>query len=438
MVLKSVTLRFYQNPLAQTSWVLLLVGTAALAVLASRLPDFHEEQMREYALEIAEAVLEGASTHAQPYFNLGRLQSRLGRFTESEDSIKQGLRIEPNRPDMYQVLGEIRIRQNKFDEAIAFFRKALDLDPNAANVHRRIGMALAHDGDDQGARKEYEQELKRNPNDGLCRFLLGQVLLQGKEYEEAERHLKEACRLDPTSVNAFYTLAQTQTRLGQRKEAAETLKTFRKLKKNDMAAMDREAAEEDDEKTLRELARSVHMDAVSFYLSCKRWPQAETHLRRATEIDPQDVDSREVLASFLHQAGRLRETISIYHEVVRINPRDAGTLADLGTMYAVLKEYEPAVANLKKAIELDPNMPEALNNLTRIYLGAQRELPEALEMAERLASQHPSAVNFDLLAWAYFVNGGLKEALEASATSIELDPTNQRYRRRYTKLRRLQ
>jgi len=180
------------------------------------------------------------------------------------------------------------------------------------------------------------------------------------------------------------------------------------------------------------------VDAAAFYLSCKRWPDAELHLRRAMEINPQDVYSREVLTTLLHQAGRLQEAIAIYQEVVQLKPYDAGAFADLGTLYAELRQYEPAVANLEKALQLDPAMPEALNNLTRLYLGAERELPRALEMAERLAGQQPSAVNFDLLAWAYFANGRLGEALKASATSVELDPTNPRYQKRYARLRGLQ
>jgi tetratricopeptide (TPR) repeat protein len=239
-------------------------------------------------------------------------------------------------------------------------------------------------------------------------------------------------------VNAFYALAQAQTRLGRRDEAAETLKTFQELKKNDMAAMDRDVLEKDDQKTTRDLACSVHMDAAAFYLSRKRWSQAEVHLRRATEINPQDIQSREALASLLHQAGRVQEAVDVYHEVVQLNPRDVDALADLGTMYAVLKQYEPAVANLEKALELKPDMPEALNNLTRLYLSSQKKLPRALEMAERLAAQYPSATNFDLLAWAYFANGRLEEALEACAASIRLDPTNPRYQSRYAKLRSFQ
>ncbi|RKX25876.1 MAG: hypothetical protein DRP46_11480 [Candidatus Zixiibacteriota bacterium] len=434
------------NPQGRAAWpaggrTVLFIGVflvslsgAAIGDERDDLPEFTLETARDYALKAARSVLEDASNEAQPHFNLAMALAQLGRYEEAENEIRAGLKLNPERDDMYKALGEIRIRQSRFEEAAELLRKALDSDPDAEGVHRRIGMALAHSGDHEGAQKEYELELERRPNDALCQFLLGQTLLQLKEYEAAEKHLLEACRLDPQSVNAFYALTQVQTRLGKREEAKETLNKFRELKKLDKAQMAREILSRDDERALRELCRSIHHDAAVFYASEQRWQLAEKHLRQAIRIDPKAIQSRENLASFLFGSGRLREAAEIYEELAELKPDDADILLDLGTMYAQLGDLESAEVRMERALELDPDMPEAMNNLARMYLANGRRVERALELAQRLATDHPTAMNYDLLAWAYYANGRMEMALEASASALELEPDNPRFLNRYKKL----
>ncbi len=431
---RDVTVRRLLGRLLAGALVLVSVGPA-LGDELDDLPEFKLENAREYALEAAQAVLKSASGEAQPHFNLGMALSQLGRYEEAEKHLRLGLQIEPNRADMYRALGEIRIRQSRFEDAIEFFRKALEIEPHSEGVHRRIGMALAHSGDHDNAQKEYELELEHYPNDSLCRFLLGQTLLQKKEFEAAEKHLLEACRLDPQSVNAFYALTQVQTRLGKRDEAKKTLTKFRELKKDDKAEMAREILTRDDEQKLRRLCSSIHHDAAIFYASEEQWPLAEKHLRKAIRIDPKAVKSRENLASFLFGAGRLQEAAEIYEELAKLKPKNADILLDLGTMYAQIGDFKLASARMEKAMELNPHMPEAMNNLARMHLANGHDRKRALELAQRLATHYPSPRNYDLLAWAYYANGRVDMALEACASAIELDPDNPRLRERYNKLR---
>jgi Flp pilus assembly protein TadD len=89
---------------------------------------------------------------------------------------------------------------------------------------------------------------------------------------------------------------------------------------------------------------------------------------------------------------------------------------------------------LRRALELDPAQPAALNNLARHYLGARREPAEALDLAQRLADVQPTAASYDLLGWALYVNGRTNEARTAAARAVELDPANRVYRERLERL----
>ena len=92
---------------------------------------------------------------------------------------------------------------------------------------------------------------------------------------------------------------------------------------------------------------------------------------------------------------------------------------------------------LERCLAVEPEHTAALNNLIRIDLSGGLDLPRALELSRRLVELQPTALNYDLLAWAYYVNGQTKRAREASARSVELDPENPTFKARYGRLKDL-
>jgi tetratricopeptide (TPR) repeat protein len=100
-----------------------------------------------------------------------------------------------------------------------------------------------------------------------------------------------------------------------------------------------------------------------------------------------------------------------------------------------LKDLPAAVKEFKRVLEINPKEPAALNNLARVYLGARRELPEALAMCQKLVASDPKSANYDLLGWALYVNGRTNEAIQAVATAVAQEPANARYQERYRRLR---
>jgi tetratricopeptide (TPR) repeat protein len=92
-----------------------------------------------------------------------------------------------------------------------------------------------------------------------------------------------------------------------------------------------------------------------------------------------------------------------------------------------LKDYASAVNDFKRALELDPNQFDALNDLARVYLGTRRELPEALALSRRCVTLQPTAANYELLAETSYLNGQVNEARAASTQAVRMDPTNAVY-----------
>jgi tetratricopeptide (TPR) repeat protein len=78
----------------------------------------------------------------------------------------------------------------------------------------------------------------------------------------------------------------------------------------------------------------------------------------------------------------------------------------------------------EKSIGLDPNNPEALNNLAWLYVTCPNEDVcnpfRGLQLAEKAVQLSETAHIFDTLAESYFVNSMYQKAIVAGTRALEL------------------
>jgi Flp pilus assembly protein TadD len=164
---------------------------------------------------------------------------------------------------------------------------------------------------------------------------------------------------------------------------------------------------------------------------------AESHLLQATRVGPREARAYELLSTYYISRNRLPEAKVMLEGLLTLKTNQSLPHVNLGTVLLQLKEYSAAVAQLKRALELDPKQPEALHNLARHYLATRQELPAALDLCQRLVVAAPTAPSFDLLGWACYANGRTNDAFKAASKAVELDPTNAVYLERKKRVERL-
>lgn len=106
-----------------------------------------------------------------------------------------------------------------------------------------------------------------------------------------------------------------------------------------------------------------------------------------------------------------------------------------GLCHEKRKEYEKALSDYKRALSLKNDDATIHNNLGWLYATANDEAfqdkAKALEHAMRAAelSKGRNAQILDTLAKAYFINGKVKEAIDAEKQALKWEPTNQEFKR---------
>jgi tetratricopeptide (TPR) repeat protein len=91
----------------------------------------------------------------------------------------------------------------------------------------------------------------------------------------------------------------------------------------------------------------------------KNDPKTIEALRKAAELDPNDTDSRLLLATLLIEQGQHEEGKTLLDALPPGSVKDPAVYVNLGIVFMNKKKPEDASAYLTKAIELDPAQPES-------------------------------------------------------------------------------
>jgi Flp pilus assembly protein TadD len=402
-------------------------------------PKFQPKTARDYFKSVLQhvhdqLVVSNGIMTAEACLMQARVWSQLGGKEEAEHWARRALEQDATRSDIQLFLADLLVRQDRMEEAAESLRQALRLKPDLPGAQRQLGAVLDRLGNREGARKAFESAIQLAPRDATARFLLGRLQLDQGQAREAAANLQAACQIDPALSGVFYALSEAQDQLGESAAAADSLKTFQRLKQEEKEKLDAQNVAYNDEKYMRALAAGFHLEAAGLLIAQKQPALAEAHLRQALQISPDEPRGYEILATVLRQTGRLAEARTCYETLVRLKPGQAACHLNLGTLLLELKDYPAAVLALKAALEIDPRQPQALANLSRFYLSARQEAPEALALSRRLVEVRPAAASYDLLGWACYVNGLTNEAREAARQAVEREPANPAYRTRYQKL----
>lgn len=123
-------------------------------------------------------------------------------------------------------------------------------------------------------------------------------------------------------------------------------------------------------------------EAGNRYFEDGAYQQALEHYQAALQEDPQLLPAMRGQARSLMQMGKNHEALAVFNEVIYRQPDFAPSYANRGILHDRMGHYHEAIADYEKSIELDAEVVEGPNWLTR-FLRLQPEKPPTV--ADRAA-----------------------------------------------------
>jgi tetratricopeptide (TPR) repeat protein len=137
------------------------------------------------------------------------------------------------------------------------------------------------------------------------------------------------------------------------------------------------------------------------------------------------MQARMVLGYIYSVTGRFRLAEFEFSKVNEMGLQSSQALAALGYVLYAQKKVPEAVDTLKKALDLEPKNPNALNSLGYIYAEEKMDPARAVSLCRQAVDLAPrNAAYLDSLGWAYFRQGNLLEARANFRRALDLAPGN--------------
>ena len=193
-------------------------------------------------------------------------------------------------------------------------------------------------------------------------------------------YFQQAIHTDPAYAPAYAGLADCYDLLGTYR----VLPPKEALQKAKTAAI--RALELDDK------LAEAHASLAAIKFLYLEWDGVEKEFQRAIEVDPGYATAHHWYALFLAATARNQEALAEIKLAQRLDPLSLIINANVGWCLYLGRDYDQAIEQLQKALELDPNFPAAYEYLGQAYLekGMYEEAIATLRKAMSLSRNEAS------------------------------------------------
>lgn len=145
------------------------------------------------------------------------------RFDDALDVYEQILKQNPEAAAAYMGMGNVHLRRGRLDEAENYFKGALHVSKKMAPPLTLLATVAQKQGDTDKALTLFQEALTDDSKFLKAALGMGKLLFQAGRYEEAKQAVGSALKYNPDAGEAGVLMSRILQKLGQTKQAIETL-----------------------------------------------------------------------------------------------------------------------------------------------------------------------------------------------------------------------
>lgn len=320
-------------------------------------------------------------------------------------------RLAPNDPEIWQHLGNLYLVKQQTAEALECFKQATRLAPQDPLFLANLAYAYGLRNEISAANDEFAKALQLNksasvPNP-LVLLLYAKFLAEQNHWAEAIPAYSEMLQQDAHSSEAYYGRAIAYEKMryyvhaeadalssleerGNRKDAYQLLlrvaraqKDQKKLEKYAAMILQLSSEEEKQQEDGRHL--QVNLNKAEPLFNQGMFSEAAVYYEELLSRHPKFYEAYFALGICYSHMAQPGKAENAFRKYLLLQPLSADGHAALGILLSGRKSNEEALAELKRAIELDPNSLEARKTLARLYAAGEKT-----ELALSILQQTPN------------------------------------------------
>jgi len=253
--------------------------------------------------------------------------------------------------------------QNDLGVATAKYESLLRIAPLLAPAYNNLGALYLRQHEYQKAAAVLEKGLQIDPKMSSASALLGIALYEMGDYPAARLKLEASLRANPRDDNAELVLANDLLKLGEFNASATHLYQLSQ--------------------------RQPQNQEVWYLLGKVHMKLSEIALSRLNEIDPDSVWVHEISGEVMESMKNFDGALLEYKKAVELAPQQPGTHYLLGNAYWSVRMWDPATEQFQAELANDPSNCSAQWKIANITLEQRLDPAEALAGIDKALATCP-------------------------------------------------
>lgn len=354
------------------------------------------------AIPVLDSVVKADPVNSVAHYELAQAYRTLGDTTREELELRQAVQIQPSLVQAQEELAQIATAKRDASSLSAAADELISVRPLWPEGYAYRSQSKLAGGDIAGAEADAQRAITLAPHSPLGYVALAQLRYSQKRYPDAQKLFEQALAQDPDYLNALEGIVAAYM-----------------LQKQPDKAVDRV------QQQISESPSNARYQLLyaRLLIGDKKYEAAESAAQKAVDLSPKDTTSILFLAAAQAHRGEFDKEAATYEQAIKANPGDART-------YFLYASFEDARGNWQKAEELDqkalqlqPELALASNDLAYLMLEHGGSVDIALSIAQKARQEQPENPNFgDTLAWAYYQKGAYSSAVSLLEESVKAQP----------------
>jgi tetratricopeptide (TPR) repeat protein len=353
------------------------------------------------AVESLQSALRNDPENAVAHYQLGLAYAQQQNEGRAESEWREAVRIRPDLIDAQRSIAGLELRRGDLEALLQTAQQIIKAQPYSPDGFLLKGIADLARQKYTDAQQDAEQAAQRSPQSPTPSIQMGNIQFAQKHFADAEKFFQQALDKDPSSAEALSDLMNAYIAEKQPEKA--------------VAAANAQIAKVPNNSNFYDLLGTV------LFNTKKDLPGSEAALRKAIELNKNNVDALEKLGKVKVQEGSADQALALYQQSIKDNPREVVFYILCGELYEAKKDWEQAKSMYQQALSVSPDHPLASNNLAYVILEQGGNVDVAMGMAQTARRGMPDSPNAaDTLGWAYYQKGIYQSAISQFQEALRL------------------
>lgn len=337
-------------------------------ILMARAALFSKMGQHQKAIQLYRNTLQKSEFPEELHQYLAMEYQLTGNYAQAIKYLKMSLEEWPEDEIAIYNLALCYDLLERWQEGAAFLEKLIDQVPYNEVAWYHLGMLQAKLGNDEQALRAFDYAVLIDDFFSAAYYEKAAVLERMYRFEEAAEAYYSTFEFDGPNGYAYFRIAQCHLRLNQLDKAQILLS---------------KALQDDPD------LEEAHYELALLLDDKEQWPEAIHNIKKALELDPDNLTFSHAAARIFRRAGLLDEAVEIYEEMMSEGLDFPQAYIDFAELLFDMCEFDRGMEQLYRGVNDYPNSDLLLYRLAG-YLYLMNESDEGLIYFKKAYALNPS------------------------------------------------